>query len=55
MKPADAPLFLESFPKRPRTQSDASSFGGADKYKTKQNKLPCFIDRCQTSTWKHLN
>jgi hypothetical protein len=42
---ADAPLLLESFPKRPRTQSEASGFGENHKYKNKTNKLPCFIDR----------
>ncbi len=43
---ADAPLLLESFPKRPRTRSEASQFGGSHKYKqNKTNKLPCFIDR----------
>jgi hypothetical protein len=36
---ADAPLLLlESFPKRPRTQSKASYFGGSHKYKIKQTK-----------------
>jgi len=45
MKPADAPLFLESFPKRPRTQSDASLLGGPDKYKTKQNKQTTLFHR----------
>ncbi len=33
---ADAPLLLESFPKRPRTQSEASWFGGSHRYKIKQ-------------------
>jgi hypothetical protein len=42
---ANAPL-LESFPKRPRTWSEASWFGGPHKYKqNKTNWLPCFIDR----------
>ncbi len=40
---AHAPLLLESFPKRPRMQSEASQFGGSHKYK--QNKLLSFIDR----------
>jgi hypothetical protein len=35
------PLPLQSFPKRPRTQSEASPFGGSHQYKTKQtNYLP---------------
>ncbi len=33
---ADAPLLLESFPKRPRTQFEASRFGGSHQYKLKQ-------------------
>ncbi len=38
---ADAPLLLESFPKRRRTWSEASQFGGSHKYKTKQtNYIP---------------
>jgi hypothetical protein len=42
---ANAPLLLESFPKRPRTQSEASWLGGSHKYeKNKTNKLPSFID-----------
>jgi hypothetical protein len=42
---ADAPLLLESFPKRPRTLSEASQLGGSHKYeKNKTNKLPSFID-----------
>jgi len=41
---ADAPLLLESFPKRPRTP-EASQFGGFHKYKTNQtNYLPSYID-----------
>jgi hypothetical protein len=39
---ADAPLLLESFPMRPRMQSEASQFGGSHKYK--QNKQTIFID-----------
>jgi len=45
----DAPLLLESFPKRPRTQSEASSFGGHKYKQNKTNKLPSFIDRSFTS------
>jgi hypothetical protein len=38
---ASAPLLLQSFPKRSRTQSEASRFSGSCKYKTKQtNYLP---------------
>ncbi len=37
---AHAPLLVESFPKTPRTQSEASPFGGSHNYKTKQTKLP---------------
>ncbi len=44
-KPMHAPLLLENFPKRPRTRAEASWFDGSHKYKTKQNKLPSFIDR----------
>ncbi len=33
---AHAPLLIESFPKTPRTQSDASQFSGSHNYKTKQ-------------------
>ncbi len=46
---AHAPLVIESFPKTPRIRSEASQFGGSHNYKTKQNKLPSFIDR-----WLHL-
>jgi hypothetical protein len=42
---AHAPLLVESCPKTPRTQSETSWFGGSHNYKTKQNKLPSFIDR----------
>jgi hypothetical protein len=41
---ADAALLLKSFPKRPRTQSEASRFDGSHNYKTKQTKyLPSYI------------
>jgi hypothetical protein len=43
---AHAPLLIESFPKTPRTQSEASWFSESHNYKTEQNKLPSFIDRC---------
>jgi hypothetical protein len=33
---AHAPLLIESFPKTPRTQFEASQFGGSHNYKTKQ-------------------
>jgi hypothetical protein len=39
---AHAPLLIESFPKTPRTQSEASCFGGSHNYKT--NYLPSSID-----------
>ncbi len=39
------PLLVKSFPKKPRARPEASRFGGSHKYKTKQTKLPCFIDR----------
>jgi len=43
---ANAPLLLKSFPKGPRTQSEASQFSGSYKYgKNKSNKLPPFKDR----------
>jgi len=38
MEQAHAPLLIESFPKTPRTQSEASLFGGTHNYKT--NYLP---------------
>ncbi len=43
---AHAPLLVvvESFPKTPRTRSEASQFSESHYYK-KQNKLPSFIDR----------
>jgi hypothetical protein len=43
----NAPLLIESFPKIPRTWSEAPCCGESHKNKTKQNKLPCFIDRWQ--------
>jgi hypothetical protein len=46
-----APLLVESFPKTPRTWSEASRFSGSHNYKTKQNKLPCFIDRYLEGFW----
>ncbi len=50
---AHAPL-LESFPKTPRSRSEASQFGESHKYKT--NKLPCFIDRFLVSwVWSVYN
>jgi hypothetical protein len=42
---AHAPLLVERIPKTPRTQSETSQIGGSHNYKTKQNKLPSFIDR----------
>jgi hypothetical protein len=42
---AHAPLIVESFPKTPRTRFEASQFGGSHNYKTRQNKLPSFIDK----------
>jgi len=43
-KPMHPSLLESSFPKRPRTQSEAPTpVSGTHKYKT--NKLPCFIDR----------
>jgi hypothetical protein len=38
----NAPLLIESFPKTPRTQSEASRFNGSHNYKT--NYLPSYID-----------
>ncbi len=43
---AHAPLLIESFPKTPRTWSEASWLGGSHNYKTKQTKLPSSIDGC---------
>jgi hypothetical protein len=49
---ADAPLLLESFPKRPRARSEASWFRGSHKYKQNNtNKLSSFIDRCFSKPW----
>jgi hypothetical protein len=43
---AHAPLLIESFPKRRRTQSEASRFGGSHNFKqNKTNKRPSSIDR----------
>jgi hypothetical protein len=42
---ANAPLLLESFPKRQRMQPKASQFIGSHKYKTKQTNNLSFIDR----------
>jgi len=41
------PSLSRAFPKTLRTWSQASWFGGSHNYKTKQNKLPSFIDRFQ--------
>jgi hypothetical protein len=39
MKPSPCtPFLIESFPKAPRTESEASQFGGSHDYETKQNK-----------------
>jgi hypothetical protein len=40
---ADAPLLLESFPKRPRTRSEASQFGGSHKYKQNKTKQTNYL------------
>ncbi len=40
---ADELFLIKSFPKRPRTQSEASWFGWSHKYKTKQNKQTTFL------------
>ncbi len=45
---AHAPLLIKSFPKKPRTRSEASQFCGSHNYKTRQNKLLSFIDRCSS-------
>jgi hypothetical protein len=47
---AHAPHLVKSFPKTPRTRSEASPFGGSHNYKTKQNKTnqTTFVDR-----WSH--
>jgi hypothetical protein len=53
-KKAHAPrLIIESFQKTPRTISEASWFSGSHNYKTKQNKLPSFIDRWQGRSVTH--
>ncbi len=46
---AHAPLLVEIYPKTPRTGSEVSQFGGSHNHKTKQSKLPSFIDRWVTS------
>ncbi len=49
---AHAPLLVDSIPKTPRTQSEASWFSGSQNYKTKQNKtnyLPSQIDLLPTN------
>jgi len=38
---AHAPLHMKSFPKTPRTRSEASLFGGSHKYK--QNKQTNYL------------
>ncbi len=43
---AHAALLIKSFPKTPRTRSEASWFSGTHNCKTEQNKLPSFINRC---------
>jgi hypothetical protein len=43
MDRAHAPLLVESFPKRPKTLSEASLFGGSHKYK--QNKQTTLLHR----------
>jgi hypothetical protein len=57
---AHAPLLVESFPKTPRTQSEASWFSGSHNYKTKQNKtnhLASWIDdgNCGQKLYIHIN
>jgi hypothetical protein len=44
-KPMHHTLLVQSFPKTPRTQSEASQFGGSHNYKNKTNYLPSFLDR----------
>ncbi len=39
---AHAPLLVESFPKTPRTRSEASPFGGSRNYKTKQTEITMY-------------
>jgi hypothetical protein len=48
---AHAPLLIESFPKTPRTRSEASWFGGSHSYKTKQIT---FLHRVNQPVIKHL-
>jgi hypothetical protein len=58
--PPPPPPPQESFTKRPRTQSEASQFGGSHRYKTKQNKhnlntmwhTTPFVTKCEIS--QHL-
>jgi hypothetical protein len=38
-------FLVESFPKTPRTRPEASWLSGSHNYKTKQNKIPSFMDR----------
>jgi hypothetical protein len=41
----DTNFFSDVSEETPRTPSEASQFGGSHNYKTKQSKLPSFIDR----------
>ncbi len=44
--PCQGPSLSRAFQRhKEHTQFEASSFGGSHNYKTKQNKLPSFIDR----------
>jgi hypothetical protein len=56
---AHASFLIDSFPKISRTPSEASpeasQFGGSHNYKTKQNKLPSFIDRLSNTTLGLVN
>jgi len=45
----DALKFIQSFLKIPRVWHEAPWFGKSLHDKTKQNKLPCFIDRFKTT------
>jgi hypothetical protein len=45
MEPSHAPLLVESFPKTPRTRSEASGFSRSHNYEAKQNKTNNFLHR----------
>jgi hypothetical protein len=49
MEPSPCTLLVKIFPKIPLIQFEASQFGGPHNYKTKQNKIFSFINKCKIS------